>query len=581
MFNEDKYLLEKEDQDVKKIEADEETYEDLELKIAESRVKQIKKRNKLNKKARRQLSENYTDEELMQLLEDNNFEVSYSNLCLLKEGLDNGTITLDEKEEPVAEEEVVEEAPAEGEEAAPSKSASISPDGTLQMTSGNAEVVATPDGAMTANLYEAEAPVEEEVVEAEAESQEAARVMISMPVDGSMQIDNMGKQIMADAEGNVQVSLAESRNRFFNLRNTERLLKSYLLEDCFMSEKEYMTLTEDTKVDSVKEIAVQLLKTIEEKVISVDTTPADRSRGDIKQLRELPAIQDAITQLETLIERSDMANPEYTEAVSTIIKSILYINQYSAVFKEAYRNKKTVMILKYQSLILSIVSSLSYLLSVIVDYKADNLQLKVTSQEIMEFAPLKSLKTFIKSVDTGEFKTITRDVNTLREYYLEISVDKMGTILEASDYVDMIIGGVQNIYNQLTTGDLSVKITDILYKAIGIITLLFSLRDTLYTLFRMKTRVSDMIGGIQNFANLNNGGSMLSKLSQFANKFKVDAEYGSDLSKREIEDENRKLLGQVKQVQASSVISRNTEPEDIVSSPKQTTDSDIEFAFDF
>lgn len=588
MFEKDlDILLEVEDNDAKKTEADEEMMEDLELKVAQNRVKQIKKRNKLNRKYRRTLKENFTDAELMQLLEDNNFEVSYSNLCLLKEGLENGTITLDEEE--------VEEQPVEGEEvspeeqATPSKSASITPDGTLQMSAGNAEVVATPDGTMTANLYEAEevaeAPVEgEEVPQEEIPAEEqpvedgaAPRVMISMPVDGSMQIDNQGKQVMADAQGNVQVSLAE---RYFNLKNTERLLKSYLTEDCGMAIKEYALLTEDTKVDSVREIAVTLLNVIENKITSIDTTSADRSRGDIKQLKELPALQDAITQLETLVERDSNSTSEYNDAIATVIKAILYINQYSGVFKEAYRNKKTVMILKYQSLILSVISSVSYLISAIVDFKADNLQLKTLSQDIADFAPLRSLKTFIKSVDSGEFKTITRDVNMLREYYLEIPVDKMGTILEASETVDMVVTGIKNIFNQLNNGDMAGKITELLYKAVGVVVILFSLRDTFYTLFRMKSRVSDMTNNIQNFANVNNGGGLLSKLGQFANKFRTDAEYGSDMSKREIEDENKKLLGQVKQVQAASIITKDTEPEDFVSN-KPLEDVTDQFGFDF
>ena len=50
-----------------------------------------------------------------------------------------------------------------------------------------------------------------------------------MPVDGSMQIDNQGKQVMAEPEGNVQVCL---QKRYFNLKNTERLLKSYLQKTC-------------------------------------------------------------------------------------------------------------------------------------------------------------------------------------------------------------------------------------------------------------------------------------------------------------------------------------------------------------
>ena len=74
-----------------------------------------------------------------------------------------------------------------------------------------------------------------------------------------------------------------------------------------------------------------------------------------------------------------------------VIKAILY-NQYSGVFKEAYRNKKkTVMILKYQSLILSVISSVSYLISANCWFKADNLQLKTLYKILISF---KILKTF-------------------------------------------------------------------------------------------------------------------------------------------------------------------------------------------
>ena len=44
------------------------------------------------------------------------------------------------------------------------------------------------------------------------------------------------------------------------------------------------------------------------------------------------------------VAKNNIAIPEYNEVVSVIIKAILYINQYSSTFKDAYRNKKTIMI---------------------------------------------------------------------------------------------------------------------------------------------------------------------------------------------------------------------------------------------
>lgn len=470
----------------------------------------------------------FSDAELLQLLEENNYKPSFKNLMILKEGLESGKIMLEDKKE---EKEVVEEP------------------------------------------VEEEAPVEEAPVE--------PAVSVNMSADGSMEVKNNGKIVVTDGKGNVSISLAER----LNPAKTERLLKSFLTEDCGMLAEEFDMLTEETKVESVKEIAIRILQNVEDKISNIDTSTADRSRGDIKQLRELQTIQDVITQLEAVLERDDNALPEYSDAVNTIIKSILYINQFSQVFKDAYRNKKTVMILKYESLILSIISSISYLLATIIDYNSGDIRVKKTAQDISGFAPLQSLKAFVNSVNSGEFKTVTRDATIVREYYLEIPVETMSTILEANDYIPMIVDGVKNIYTTLV-GENGGKLTNLLYKAAGYIVLLFSLRETFYTLFKMKTKVSDMVGQIQNFAGLNNGGNILNKLTHFASKFKTDAEFGSDISKREIEDENKKMLSQVRSLQAGAAMKRASDDEDVVSSvsgisSQEVIPGDDTFGFDF
>ena len=51
-----------------------------------------------------------------------------------------------------------------------------------------------------------------------------------------------------------------------------------------------------------------------------------------------------------------------------------------------------------------------------------------------------------------------------------------------------------------------------------LLTLYYSLKRCFLYNYRMKTRVSDMTTGIQNFVSLNsgNGGNLLTKISQFA-----------------------------------------------------------------
>ena len=151
----------------------------------------------------------FSDAELLQLLEENNYKPSFKNLMILKEGLESGKIMLEDKKE---EKEVVEEP------------------------------------------VEEEAPVEEAPVE--------PAVSVNMSADGSMEVKNHEKIVVTDGKGNVSISLAER----LNPAKTERLLKSFLTEDCGMLAEEFDMLTEETKVESVKEIAIRILQNVEDKI---------------------------------------------------------------------------------------------------------------------------------------------------------------------------------------------------------------------------------------------------------------------------------------------------------------------------
>lgn len=428
---------------------------------------------------------------------------------------------------------------------------------------------------------------EEKVVEPEDEvpvEPSTGSSNVAIAPDGNIQIST-DKNVSINKTDGTTVSVAEAY-KFLNRRDTDFLFESFMVDDCGMLESEFKSLTEDMRTDSLKELVRSILDSLQDKLNAIDTSVADRSRGDIKQLAELPAIQDAITQLETAVERDETAHPDYSRAINTIVKSILYLNQYAATFKDAYRNKKTLLIMKYQSLVLSIISSISFLLSTILNYKGGEITVQQISNDILQFAPLESLETFNKSVDTGEFKTVIRDTNMLREFYLEVPVETMSVVLEANEFIPMVVNGIKNIYSSLGNNQ---NLMNLLYKAAGYIVLLFSLRDSLYTFFRMKTKVSDMVGSIQNFANLNIGGNVLNKLQSFASKFKTDAESSSEICKREIEDENRKFLTKVKTIQAQSTMADRTpaeaapsEPESVpVSQPTETVPADINALFDF
>ena len=460
------------------------------------------------------VTESYSDFELLEILESCGYEPNMDNLEILKEGMANGTIALEEEVEQ--------------------------PEGTT----------------------EAEADLKKDSIETEKPATK---------VESDIKSDHKEKD-------EAPVVVKESK---MIRSHTESFLKSYLTEDCGVSLAEATSLTEEEKTDTIRELAKAIASAISSKLTDIDTTVADKSRGDIKELKVLPDIQNAISQLEAIVERSDSYSPECKKYIGTIIKSILYLNQYSAVFKEAYRNKKTLLILKYETLVLSIISSLSYMISQIVDFRSQSLGMK-PSIEIEEIAPLRTLAQFNKSVDSGEFKIITNDVNVLREYYKELPVEKLSMVCEANSIVGLVVDGIKSFYDGLDKN----KITNLLYKATGVVVLLLSVRDAVYSLSRMKTKASDMISMISNFANINLGGGVKS-LASFASRFSADAESASEMAKNDISDDNRRMSVQLRAIKAAPVLDKvdtsviDAVPESPVGKQESIPSANDVFSFNF
>lgn len=330
------------------------------------------------------------------------------------------------------------------------------------------------------------------------------------------------------------------------MKNGDIFLYNLLVESNNVNEKYFNSLTEEVRVDTIKDIANTVIGNIMSKVNNIDMTLVDRSRGDIKSLRELQTIQEVVTKLEAMLDKADAVYPDCKRALTTIIKSILYLNQYSQYFKEAYRTKKTVLILKYQSIVLSVISATTYLMAVMVDPEnLDNLKLNKQIYIDAEIAPLRTLDAFVKSVDSGEFKITVRDVNIVRENFVELSGEDLGKLLESSEVVDMVVNGLKNFKDSLGSGD---RIASLLYKAVGVVLILFSVRDIIYTVCRNRTKTSDMVSGMQGFLNKD------SKVGSFLSRFTTSIESASEIADREISDEDKTFSTQIKQVPKSAPI---------------------------
>ena len=333
------------------------------------------------------------------------------------------------------------------------------------------------------------------------------------------------------------------------MNKLDSILYEFLVEESNMPINEFRILTESDKGELLNTITSDVLSRIKEKMIkleaNLDLFAINKTRGEVKNYQDLNVVQDSINKLSNLIQANlENLNPLLPQYLKEIIQSIFYLNKYSYLFKEAYRNKKTLLILRYQSIILSIISAISYLISVSVDFKDAN-QLKLKNKiSIEEISPIKSLIDFNRSVENGTFDASARDTSTLREFFNEYSVEEQSTIYEAVDIVSLINNGIDSFSDFMNNG----KRNTIIFKVLGIITLILSLRQAFYSLANSKNKMSDYINNLKNFLNIDKLPSLssLSRFITFNNKNVIDAETSTKTAEKEIKDENKQIIQDVK-----------------------------------
>lgn len=353
----------------------------------------------------------------------------------------------------------------------------------------------------------------------------------------------------------------------FLTRNS--FITEFLTETEVFTESDAVSLSEEAKDATLASLAVSTLNDLAAKASQITgSLDIDRSRGDIRSFPDLQYLQNAVTKLETIIEAASNS-PEVEKAkeiVKTIIRAIMYINQYRDTFRTAYASKKTVLMLKYKELMMAIETSVAYLISAIVDFKSGYPTLKqIFSLE--DIAPVKALNDFNASVDNGHFKTMIQDTISMREAYTEVPVEELYNLVEANDIVSMITNGLSNFSQNITQGG---KAYGLLYKAVGIIALLISMREVFYTLYRARHQYSDVADAVKQFAAFDTN-KVSDKFKKFVSTFAADVETASSTASREIVDDNRDIARAVKAIPPSGM--------DISAPSSETSHGDFSFGF--
>lgn len=327
---------------------------------------------------------------------------------------------------------------------------------------------------------------------------------------------------------------------------SEKLLKKYLLESGDMTKDQYSKIDDGPKAASVAFVAREIMGSLKDKVPAVDSQDIDRSRGDLKMYKDYPAIQAALSKLKSSVDGVSeyFGQSEASQAVADIIECLSNISKHSNDFKEAYRDKKTAVILQYEALMVSVIQSMSYLIATCTEAaKGDDSP--VEYPQISKIRPLKAIHDFNDSCRTGAFDAALKDVTYVREAYVEHGIDVLSTITEASNVGSAVVDGFNNFVDAINGGNR--KLTDTLYKSAAAVSMMMALRDSVYTASKIKNAVSDALGNIKAYAD-GFAGSILSKIKNYNAHLPQEIEVASTQAGREIEAQDREIKDSLKTI---------------------------------
>jgi hypothetical protein len=330
-----------------------------------------------------------------------------------------------------------------------------------------------------------------------------------------------------------------------NILKTNSIIGGFLSEAANISSDEYASLTEEFKSDTAEEIVADVLANIKTKMSAVDTSDIDKSRGDIKNYQNLQLLQNTIKELSDIAVHSPNGE-ELNAALVEVENSIGNLAKTAKTFKDAYREKKTFLMLKYEAVVSNIVAVLSYLVSMCVDIGPDGTAKLKDDYDVETLHLMKTLEKFNSDVSSEIFESMNTDTTELRKFYMEYTPEQFATIYEAGDIMTLINQGIDAFNRQLNGGNS--KMSALLYKFSGIVMLILSIRDVFYSLYAYKDKISDYIGNLTRFVNL--GSSSLNQLTKFLNfnqKSTENAQIADRQVATEIAAENTQIVHKAQQ----------------------------------
>lgn len=328
------------------------------------------------------------------------------------------------------------------------------------------------------------------------------------------------------------------------IRN-KRFLQESVISENIVTAKEYENLNEEQKEMISSEMFKSILQNIIDKAKNVDTTEIDKSRGDLKHYDMLQIIQNTIKTLQYYYSTADdsINHGQCSVELKKIVEALQYLSKYADVFKEAYRNKKTILMVTYQAVLIAILTALNYLVSESIDYsEAPNVKLKdrIQLNSINQFRAIDKFNTLCKN---NELIKLNESVNFIRTYYNEFSTREMNIIYEAADIGDLINTGFDSIVKALTGND---RLNSIIFKAASVITLLLAAREVFYSVNAGKLDISKVSNNLKQFINMQDlRPGQVQQVKNYNKQNIINTVAGSQQATQALNVENNKIANDI------------------------------------
>lgn len=322
----------------------------------------------------------------------------------------------------------------------------------------------------------------------------------------------------------------------------EKILKEFLTETNILTESEFDLLSESARNQTIKELTQKFLTKLSTNLSKVNVKMINASRGDISKLKMIDDIQTAISKLESL-EYTDrtVLSPIAKDNINVITKSFMRLREKSSFFKEAYREKKVLLISYYQVLVIALIRSASYVISASTTSANGKLEIK-SNVSIIETGDIRTLRKFVEDGNNSVFQKGITSVNNFREAFFEIS-DEFYGLLENGDIIKMVTDGISNIVNSLDRGG---TLTRFLYDASGILMILLSMRDVVYSAIRSVFSNFDLLTYLKGFINFDKlSVAEMSNVVSTNNRIEKDTVEVARLVDREISNENDQIKSMI------------------------------------